>query len=133
MYAAEINMKSGVMGGQAGAWFLAIFLLSLAIMAWLTVRETSRYESRTAIKNLRRSRKVDFPSRELLPLHGQLRMFFLDLIRGGDITATFQDSPGDGNAIYELKLRREIDKLVGKAVYLGRKEQLKPPTKPTSD
>jgi hypothetical protein len=45
----------------------------------------------------------------------------------------FQDVLGDGRAAYELRLRREIDKLVGKDVYHGRKEQLRPPTRPTSD
>jgi len=36
-------------------------------------------------------------------------------------------------AAYEARLRREIDKLVGKDVYHGQKEQLKPPTRPTSE
>jgi hypothetical protein len=130
MYAADITMKASAMESQTGMWMLAIFLLGLAAMAWLTVREASRYETKTAIKNLRRSRKPNFPDRERLPALSRMNLFVRSVIRGGDIMDPFQDVLGDGRAVYEARLRREIDKLVGKEVYLGRKEQLKPPSAP---
>jgi hypothetical protein len=133
MYAADITMKATSMESQTGIWMLAIFLLGLAAMAWLTVREASLYETKTAIKNLRRSRKPNFPDRERLPALSRINLFLRSVIRGGDIMDPFQDVLGDGRAAYEARLRREIDKLVGKEVYLGRKEQLKPPSRPTSD
>lgn len=133
MYAADITMKASALEGQTGMWVLAIFLLGLAAMAWLTVREASLYETKTAIKNLRRSRKPNIPQRERLPAVSRFNLFVRSLIRGGDIMDPFQEVLGDGRAAYELRLRREIDKLVGKEVYLGQKEQLKPPTRPTSE
>ena len=133
MYAADITMKASTMEGQTGMWMLAIFLLGLAAMAWLTVREASLYETKTAIKNLRRSRKPNIPTRERLSAFSRMNLFVRSVIRGGDIMDPFQDVLGDGRAAYEARLRREIDKLVGKEVYLGRKEQLKPPSRPTSD
>lgn len=132
MYAADITMKASTLESQAGMWMLAIFLLGLAAMAWLTVRETSLYETKTAIRNLRR-RKANVPAHERLSALTRVHLFLRSVIRGGDIMDPFQDVLGDGRAAYELRLRREIDKLVGKEVYLGQKEQLKPPTKPTSD
>lgn len=133
MYAADITMKASALESQTGIWMLAIFLLGLAAMAWLTVREASLYETRTAIKNLRRGRKANIPARERLPAFSRFNLFVRSVIRGGDIMDPFQDVLGDGRAAYELRLRREIDKLVGKDVYHGQKEQLKPPTRPTSD
>ena len=58
---------------------------------------------------------------------------FPRVIRGGEIIDLLQDSPAAGREAYEARLRREIDKLVGKAVYHGGKEQLKPPSRPTSE
>ncbi len=133
MYAADITLKASSMESQTGMWMLAIFLLGLAAMAWLTVREASLYETKTAIKNLRRGRKPNFPARERLPALSRANLFLRRVIRGGDIMDPFQDVLGDGRAAYEARLRREIDKLVGKEVYLGRKEQLKPPSRPTPD
>jgi hypothetical protein len=133
MYAADITMKASGMETQTGLWMLAVFLLGLAAMAWLTVREASLYETKTAIKNLRRGRKPNIPERERLPAWSRMNLFVRSVIRGGDIMDPFQDVLGDGRAAYQARLRREIDKLVGKEVYHGLKEQLKPPTKPTSD
>lgn len=133
MDAAEITMKASGLDSQTGMWMLAIFLLGLAAMAWLTVREASLYETRTAIRNLRRGRKPKFPDRERLPALSRLNLFLRSVVRGGDILEPFEDVLGDGRAASELRLRREIDKLVGKETYHGRKEQLKPPTRPTSD
>ena len=133
MYAADISMKASTMETQTGLWMLAVFLLGLAVMAWLTVREASLYETKTAIKNLRRTHKSKIPERERLPILSRFNLFLRSVIRGGDIMDPFQDMLGDGRAAYDARLRREIDKLVGKEVYHGRKEQLKPPTRPTSD
>jgi hypothetical protein len=135
MHAADITMKANTLESQAGIWMLALFLLGLAAMAWLTVREASLYETKTAIKNLRRGRgrKPVFPAKERLPALSRLNLFLRGVIRGTDIMEPFQDVLGDGREAYELRLRREIDKLVGKQVYHGQKEQLKPPTRPTSD
>jgi hypothetical protein len=133
MNAAEMTLSAGGMGGQTGLWMLAVFLLGLAAMAWLTVREASLYETRTAIKNLRKRRTRKFPAREELSLLSRMDLYIRRAIRGGEILDVLQDSPGAAREEYEARLRREIDKLVGKQVYLGGKEQLKPPTRPTSE
>lgn len=133
MNAAEVTLKATAVESQTGMWMLAIFLLGLAAMAWLTVREASLYETRTAIKNLRKRRKHRFPAREELPALARLNLFVRSVIRGGDIMDPLQDVLGDGRAANEARLRREIDRLVGKEVYHGRKEQLKPPTRPASE
>lgn len=133
MQAADFNVNTSSLDSQVGLLMLALFLLGLALMAWLTVREASLYETKTAIKNLRRSRHPDFPVAERLPVLSRFNLFVRSIIRGGDIMDPFQDVLGDGQAVYESRLRQEIDKLVGKEVYHGRKEQLKPPTRPTQE
>lgn len=133
MDAADVTVSAGAMDGRTGLWMLAVFLLGLAAMAWLTVREASLYETRTAIKNLRRRRGSKFPAREQLPVLSRMNLFIRRAIRGGEIIDLLQDSPGAAREEYEARLRREIDKLVGKQVYHGGKEQLKPPTRPTSE
>lgn len=133
MNAADVITKATAVEGQTGLWMLAVFLLGLAAMAWLTVREASLYETKTAIKVLRRRRRAKFPAREQLPMLSRMNLFMRRVIRGGEIIDLVQDAPGRDRELYEARLRREIDKLVGKAVYHGRKEQLKPPTRPTTD
>jgi hypothetical protein len=133
MNAADVTLSTGAMDGQAGLWMLAVFLLGLAAMAWLTVREASLYETRTAIKNLRKRRGRKFPAREELPVLSRMNLFIRRTIRGGEILDLLQDYPGAAREEYEARLHREIDKLVGKAIYHGDKEQLKPPTRPTSE
>jgi hypothetical protein len=136
MNAADVTLSAGAVDGRTGLWMLALFLLGLAAMAWLTVREASLYETRTAIKNLRNLRKRrghKFPAREELPVLSRMNLFIRKLIRGGEILDQLQDSPAAAREAYEARLRREIDKLVGKEVYHGGKEQLKPPTRPTSE
>ena len=61
MFVAEETLKSAGTGGQAGLWMLALFLLGLSAMAYLTVREASLYETRSASRNLRRSAKAGYP------------------------------------------------------------------------
>jgi hypothetical protein len=122
MYVAEVSNSAAQ--GQTGVWLLAIFLFGLAAMAWLTVREASLYETKTAIKNLRRGRKPNIPVRERLPLFSRCNLFMRSVIRGGDITEPFQQVVGEGEYGFEFRLRREIDKLVGKDVYHGKREQL---------
>ena len=133
MNPADVTSSASAMDGQTGLWMLALFLLGLAAMAWLTVRETSLYETRTAIKNLRKRRRHKFPPREELPPLSRVNLYVRKLIRGGEILEVLQDSPGAAREEYQARLRREIDKLVGKEIYHGQKEQLKPPTRPTSD
>src|SRR5689334_8892981 len=133
MNAADVTLSAGAMDGQAGLWMLAVFLLGLAAMAWLTVREASLYETRTAIKNLRKRRRRKFPAREELPVFSRVDLFLRRVIRGGEIIDLLQESPAASREAYEARLRREIDKLVGKAVYHGGKEQLKPPSRPASE
>jgi hypothetical protein len=123
MYVAEVTSNSAAQG-QTGLWLLAVFLFGLAAMAWLTVREASLYETRTAIRNLRRSRKPIIPDREKLPFGSRCTLFLRSVVRGGDITDPFQQVVGEGEYGFEFRLRREIDKLVGKDVYHGQKEQL---------
>lgn len=133
MSAADVTLSASVMEGQTGLWLLAVFLLGLAAMAWLTVRETSLYETRAAIRNLRKRRRHKFPAREELSVPARATLFVRKLLRGGEILDLLQDAPAANREAYEARLRREIDKLVGKAVYLGRKEQLRPPTRPASE
>ena len=133
MNAADLTLSAGGMDGQTGLWMLAVFLLGLAAMAWLTVREASLYETRTAIKNLRKRRGPNFPARERLSAFSRMNLFIRRAVRGGEILEALEDSPGAAREEYEARLRREIDKLVGKQVYHGGKEQLKPPTRPTSE
>jgi hypothetical protein len=133
MYVADISMNASALNSQTGMWILAIFLLGLALMAWLTVREASLYETRSAIRNLRRRRKAAVPAHERITTLSRANLFLRNLLRGSDILEPFQDVLGDRQAIDTFRLRREIDKLVGKEVYHGQKEQLKPPSRPTSD
>lgn len=133
MNAADVTMNANAMEGQTGLWLLAVFLLGLAAMAWLTVREASLYETRTAIKNLRKRRRRRFPAREELPALSRMNLFVRRVIRGGEIIDILQDAPAAAREAYEARLRREIDKLVGKGVYHGGKEQLKPPSRPASE
>ena len=133
MNAADVIMKASAVESRTGMWMLAVFLLGLAAMAWLTVREASLYETKTAIKILRKRRKSKFPAREELPLLGRAELFVRRVIRGGEIVDLLQDAPARERELYEARLRREIDKLVGKGVYHGRKEQLRPPSRPASE
>jgi hypothetical protein len=134
MNGADVSISVGAIEGQTGVWMLAVFLLGLAAMAWLTIREMSPYETRTAIKNFAKRRRRRFPAREELPVASRFNLFVRRLIRGGEIIDLVQDVPNAAaREAYEARLRREIDKLVGKDVYHGRKEQLRPPTRPTSD
>jgi hypothetical protein len=112
--------------GQTGLWFLAIFLLGLSAMAWLTVREASLYETKAAIRNLRRGRKAkpNIPASEQLNWASQCTLFIRMALRGGDITKSFTQVIGEGEYGFEFRLRREIDKITGKDVYHGQKEQL---------
>src|SRR5438128_317987 len=111
MYVAEVSNSAAQ--GQTGLWLLAVFLLGLSAMAWLTVREASLYETKTAIKNLRRSRsrKPNIPVREQLTLVSRCSLFFRSVIRGGDIMEPFNQVVGEGEYGFEFRLRREIDKL----------------------
>jgi len=133
MNPADVTSSASAMDGQTGLWMLALFLLGLAAMAWLTVRETSLYETRTAIKNLRKRRRHKFPAREELPPLSRFNLFVRRTMRGGELLEVMQDSPAAAREEYQARLRREIDKLVGKEIYHGQKEQLKPPTRPTSE
>jgi hypothetical protein len=114
--------------GQSGLWLLAVFLLGLSIMAWLTVREASLYETKAALKNLRRSRRnkqiSNIPVHERVSFATRCGFIYRSLIRGGDIMAPFTKVVGEGEYGFEFRLRREIDKLAGKDVYHGQKEQL---------
>lgn len=123
MYMAEMT-KFTAAQGPASYWLMGIFLFGLATMAWLTFREASLYETKSAIRSLRRSRKTAIPGREKISWLSQCNLFARSVIRGGDITDTFTQVVGEGEYGFEYKLRHEIDKLVGKSVYHGHKEQL---------
>lgn len=125
MFVAEETIKSAGAGTQTGLWMLAIFMLGLSIMAWLTVREASLYETRNAARTLRRAlSKANIPAREMLSGWSrgwlQVRLW----LRGREFREAVEPATSQGSTQYEIKLRREIDRLVGKAVYHGQKEQL---------
>jgi hypothetical protein len=132
MFVAGDTIETSVAQSQAGLWMLVVFLIGLAAMAYLTVREASLYETRTAIRNLKRerrrlgkaqprSRKPTIPQRERLSRLARVNIVFRAWMRGPDYREIFLPSP---EAEFKNRLRAEIDKLVGKAVYHGQKEQL---------
>lgn len=127
MFVAGETIKSAAAQSQAGLWMLVIFLLGLAAMAWLTVREASLYETKTALRNLKRrraqqrARKPEIPDRERLPGIERANLTVRAWMRGPDYREIFSPSP---EAEFKNRLRAEIDKLVGKEVYHGQKEQL---------
>ncbi len=125
MHVVEVTNSSAV-PGQTGLWLLAFFLFGLSAMAWLTFREASLYETNTAIKNIRRRRmsRTNIPERERLSFFALAGLMARSVIRGEQITDQFQKVIGEGEYGFEFRLRREIDKLAGKAVYHGQKEQL---------
>lgn len=124
MFVAEETIRSAEVGSQAGVWMLAIFLFGLSVMAYLTVREASLYESRTAARNLRRMRKANIPDRENLNAWSRTWLYFRVLIRGSEFREVVEPATSQGATTYEFRLKREIDRLVGKEVYHGQKEQL---------
>jgi hypothetical protein len=123
MFVAGETIKSSVAQSQAGLWMLVVFLFGLAAMAWLTVREASLYETRTAIRNLKRGRLrwSEIPERERLSRFARANLTLRAWMRGPDYREIFQPSP---DVEFKNRLRAEIDKLVGKEVYHGHKEQL---------
>lgn len=133
MNAAEATLTASAADSQAGLWLLALFLLGLATMAWLTVRETSQYETRAMIRNLRKRSRGRIPAREQLPLLSRFHLFVRGAFRGRDFAELVQGNSFEAQETYQARLRREIDKLAGKDVYHGAKEQLKPPSRPTAE
>ncbi len=123
MVVADV-VRNNSMTGQTGIWLLAVFLLGLSVMAWLTVREASLYETKSAIRNLRKNRKPSIPDREKLSILGRTGMVVRSIMRGNDIAEPFDTVVGAAEYGFEFRLRREIDNLVGKEVYHGQKEQL---------
>jgi hypothetical protein len=127
MQAAEEAIGKGALESQASLVMLALFILGLAAMAWLTAREASLYEDRKYARTLSRNRKrkaaANIPARERLTAYGRLmvalKMFWL----GRDFSGPIADASGAEDD-YRERLRREIDKLAGKEVYHGQKEQL---------
>ena len=124
MLVAEEALRSAGQGSQAGLWMLALFLLGLSAMAYLTVREASLYETRSAIRNLKRSRKAPIPDRENLTAWSRGWLRLRVYLRGREFREAVEPATPQGTTQYELRLRREIDRLVGKDVYHGQKEQL---------
>lgn len=124
MFVAEETIRSAEMGSQAGVWLLALFLLGLSAMAYLTVREASLFESRTAARNLRRMRKPNIPDREKLTAWSRAWLHIRVLARGSEFREAVEPATSQGTTTYEIRLKREIDRIVGKEVYHGQKEQL---------
>lgn len=124
MFVTEETLRSSGMGSQTGLWILAVFMLGLSAMAYLTIREASLYESRTAARNLRRTRKSAVPERENLDSWSRAWLYLRVLARGKEFREAVEPATTEGVTAYEIRLRREIDKLAGKDVYHGQKEQL---------
>ena len=124
MFIAAETLRSTGMDGSTGLWMLALFLLGLSAMAYLTVREVSLYETKSSLRSIRRNRKGNFPHGERLSLitRGLLRL--KRHLRGQEFREAIEPATVQGVSSFEIKLRKEIDKLVGKQVYLGKKEQL---------
>lgn len=131
MNVAEVTQ--GAIYSQTALWLLAVFLMGISVMAWLTVRETSLYESKAAIRNLQRKRKPHIPVRERLSWFSRVTFFLQCVLWGGGHLASINEVIEENEYDFQFRLCREIDKLVGKDVYHGQKEQLKPPTRPTSE
>ncbi len=125
LVAEETLRNSQGMTSQAGLWVLAVFLLGLSAMAYLTVREVSLYETRTAARNQRKSRRgTVVPERENLSAWSRAWLAFRVLLRGRAFREAVEPALPETDPAFEARLRREIDKLVGKQVYHGQKEQL---------
>jgi len=124
MFIAAETLRSTGMDGSTGLWMLALFLLGLSAMAYLTVREVSLYETRSCLRGLRRNRKAIIPPRERLSLAARAMLRIKRHLRGQEFRKAIEPATAQGASSFEIKLRREIDKLVGKQVYLGQKEQL---------
>lgn len=125
MFVAEETLRTTGQAGLTGLWMLAIFLLGLSVMAWLTVREASLYESRTAARRLRlSSAKAHIPDRENLSSWSRFWLGLRLRLRGQEFRDAVGPATSEGVTGYEIRLRREIDRLVGKEVYHGQKEQL---------
>lgn len=124
MFVADETLRNMDQGSQTGLWMLAIFMLGLSVMAYLTVREASLHESRAAARNLKRLRKASIPERENLSAWSRSWLFLRVLLRGREFREVVEPATSQGAITYEVRLRREIDKLAGKDVYHGQKEQL---------
>lgn len=124
MFVAEETLRNAGTGSQAGLWMMAVFMLGLSAMAYLTVREAGLDESRRAARALKRLATTAIPERELLSAWSRLWLNARLLIRGRAFREAVEPATSQGTTLYELRLRREIDRLVGKEVYHGQKEQL---------
>jgi hypothetical protein len=124
MFVAEETLKSAGSGSQAGLWMLALFMLGLSIMAYLTVREASLYDGRSPYRGLGRRDSAGMPERERLSAWARGWLNLRLLLRGREFRDAVEPATSQGITLYEVRLRREIDRLVGKDVYHGQKEQL---------
>ena len=124
MFVAEETLKSAGSGSQAGLWMLALFMLGLSIMAYLTVREASLYDGRSDFRGLGRQGAAGIPKRERLSPWARTLLSLRFLFRSREFRDAVEPATSQGITLHEVRLRREIDRLVGKEVYHGQKEQL---------
>lgn len=124
MFVAEETLRSAGSGSQAGLWMLALFMLGLSVMAYLTVREASLHGRRPAFRDPERPEAPGMPDRERLTAWTRAWLSLRILFRGREFREAVEPATSQGITLYEVRLRREIDRLVGKEVYHGQKEQL---------
>lgn len=125
MFVAEETLRYGSgMASQAGLWVLALFLLGLSAMAYLTVREAGLHETKAIVRAWRRGRQSAIPARENLTAWSRAWLSLRMQLRDRAFQEAVDPILPETDPTFEARLRREIDKLVGKEVYHGQKEQL---------
>lgn len=112
------SLNNAGQASQVGLWLVALLMLGLSVMVWLTLREVHLNSSRLS------SFKAHVPTRENLTTWSRYWLVMRVLLRGREFREIVEPATSQGDTGYEIRLRREIDKLVGKEVYHGQKEQL---------
>jgi hypothetical protein len=124
-------MPPGIIQTQSTAWvpsntlILGLALTGLLILAWISAKDVLFEEWRFFLleMRLRRARKT-FPKHETLGFASRLADGTKHLFLGRpDFSTLHMDEPEPQN-IFRLRVRKEIDKLVGREEYHGQKEQL---------
>jgi hypothetical protein len=112
------TLTNASQAGRTGLWLVAILMLGMSVMIYLTYREANLFDGRLP------KAKAHIPDREKLTAWSRSWLTLRLLLRSSDFREAVEPATSQGDTGYELRLRREIDKLVGKDVYHGQKEQL---------
>jgi len=126
MFAVGETIRDTASSG-AGLWILALFFLGISAMIYLTMREAGLHRSHGAaargrlVRGQKRQEYPAAPPHERISPFSRLAVSINAWLRGPDFRDIFLPSPEKD---FRNRLRSEIDRLVGKEVYHGHKEQL---------